>query len=106
MAREGGFGMDGPDFTAPDLDEDAPWYLLFTSGTTGLPKAVIQTPRMAMANAVNIAQFLGLSAADRSVCFLPLFHTAGINLYHPAGVPLGRAQPCAAEIRRPTTSST
>jgi fatty-acyl-CoA synthase len=81
MAPGGGFGLDGPDFPATDPDEDAPWYLLFTSGTTGLPKAVIQTPRMAMANAVNIAQFLGLSAADRSVCFLPLFHTAGINLY-------------------------
>ncbi|WP_209424868.1 AMP-binding protein [Pararhodobacter sp. SW119] len=81
MAPEGGFNRDGPEFTPVDLDDDAPWYLLFTSGTTGLPKAVIQTPRMAMANAVNIAQFLGLSAADRSVCFLPLFHTAGINLF-------------------------
>lgn len=81
MAPEGGFGLDGPAFADPEPDEDAPWFLLFTSGTTGLPKAVIQTPRMVLANATNIAQFLGLSAADSSVCFLPLFHTAGINLY-------------------------
>jgi fatty-acyl-CoA synthase len=58
-----------------------PWYLLFTSGTTGRPKAVIQTAAMAWANAINIGQAIGLTAADRSVNFLPLFHTAGINLY-------------------------
>lgn len=81
MAPGGGFGLDGPAFDPPDMDEDAPWYLLFTSGTTGLPKAVIQTPRMALANAMNIAQATGMTAGDRTACFLPLFHTAGINLY-------------------------
>ena len=57
------------------------WYLLFTSGTTGRPKAVIQTARMAWANAVNIGQAIDLTSRDSSVNFLPLFHTAGINLY-------------------------
>ena len=32
------------------------WYLIYTSGTTGKPKAVIQTPAMALANYVNIRQ--------------------------------------------------
>ena len=81
MHDAGGFDLAGPPPPPRPIDEDAPWYLLFTSGTTGLPKAVIQTPRMAMANALNIAQFLGLGADDSSVCFLPLFHTAGINLF-------------------------
>lgn len=57
------------------------WYLLFTSGTTGRPKAVIQTAEMCWANAVNIGQAIGLSASDTSVNYLPLFHTAGINLH-------------------------
>ncbi len=62
-------------------DATAPWYLLFTSGTTGLPKAVIQTARMCWANTLNVAQAIDLTSDDTSVNFLPLFHTAGINLY-------------------------
>jgi len=57
-----------------------PWYLLYTSGTTGLPKAVIQTPAMAWANAVNYSQAVDMVSNDRSINFLPLFHTGGINL--------------------------
>jgi len=62
-------------------DSSAPWYLLFTSGTTGLPKAVIYTAQMAWANTMNISHAMGLSEQDRSANFLPLFHTGGINLY-------------------------
>jgi fatty-acyl-CoA synthase len=36
---------------------------------------------MALANAVNIQQATGLTGADRMANFLPLFHTAGINLH-------------------------
>jgi len=60
---------------------DRIWYLLYTSGTTGKPKAVIQTVGMALANYVNVQQATGLTGADTSVNFLPLFHTAGINLH-------------------------
>lgn len=56
------------------------WYLLYTSGTTGKPKAVIQTYGMAMANYINIAQAMGLRSDDTSLNYLPLFHTGGINL--------------------------
>jgi fatty-acyl-CoA synthase len=57
------------------------WYMLYTSGTTGRPKAVIQTYGMAMVNAINIGQAVGLTGQDVTLNFLPLFHTAGINLY-------------------------
>jgi fatty-acyl-CoA synthase len=61
--------------------EDDIWYLLYTSGTTGKPKAVIQTYRMAMVNAFHVSQAVQLRRDDVTVSFLPLFHTAGINLY-------------------------
>ncbi len=57
------------------------WYLLYTSGTTGKPKAVIQTFGMALANYVNIQQATSMIATDSTLNFLPLFHTAGINLH-------------------------
>ena len=59
---------------------DETWYLLYTSGTTGMPKAVIQTYGMAMANYVNISQAMGLRGDDTTLNYLPLFHTGGINL--------------------------
>jgi fatty-acyl-CoA synthase len=56
------------------------WYLIYTSGTTGKPKAVIQTPAMALANYVNIRQAMSIGSDDVCLNYLPLFHTAGINL--------------------------
>ena len=58
-----------------------PWYLIYTSGTTGRPKGVIQTYRMALVNSINIGQAIGLRGTDATLNFLPLFHTAGINLH-------------------------
>ncbi|HYD38866.1 MAG TPA: AMP-binding protein, partial [Allosphingosinicella sp.] len=60
---------------------DETWYLLYTSGTTGRPKGVIYTYRMALANLVNIGTAIGLGAGDTTLTFLPHFHTAGINLH-------------------------
>ncbi len=59
---------------------DQTWYLLYTSGTTGQPKAVIQTFGMAFANYVNISQAMGLRSDDTTLCYLPLFHSGGINI--------------------------
>ncbi|HEY5721016.1 MAG TPA: AMP-binding protein [Allosphingosinicella sp.] len=60
---------------------DGIWYLLYTSGTTGRPKGVIYTYRMALANLVNIGTAIDISSADTTPNFLPLFHTGGINLH-------------------------
>jgi fatty-acyl-CoA synthase len=57
------------------------WYLIYTSGTTGRPKGVIQTYGMALINYINISQPIGLRSTDATLNFLPLFHTAGINLH-------------------------
>ncbi|MCJ9430136.1 acyl-CoA synthetase [Kordiimonas marina] len=61
--------------------EDGLWYLLYTSGTTGQPKAVIQTFGMALANTINLGQPIDITSHDVTLNFLPLFHTAGINTH-------------------------
>ncbi len=68
----------------PNRSGDTPWYLLYTSGTTGQPKGVIQTFRMMLANYLSIGIAVGLRQDDVLLNVLPMFHTAGINLYSSA----------------------
>jgi fatty-acyl-CoA synthase len=75
-----GLAQDGPS-RRDGWDADAPWYLLYTSGTTAAAKGVIQTVAMALANLTNAVSAAGLSATDTVLATMPLYHTAGINLY-------------------------
>ena len=59
---------------------DATWFLMYTSGTTGQPKGVIQTYQMSVVNAFHVTDAFGLRSGDTTLNFLPLFHTAGIQL--------------------------
>jgi len=55
--------------------------ILYTSGTTGAPKGVTVTHGMNFWNAVNSAGVAGLSCDTVFLCVLPLFHTAGLNVF-------------------------
>lgn len=70
-----------PHASGPSWRGDDIWYLLTTSGTTGRPKAVSCTYRMAWANVVNLEEAIGIGPGDTTLNYLPLFHTAGINLH-------------------------
>jgi len=54
------------------LDDDA--MIVYTSGTTGLPKGVILSQYNLLINAQNIAQGLKLDGTDRTLSLLPLSH--------------------------------
>lgn len=56
----------GPE-TAPTIpiSPDAPAWLLYTSGTTGKPKGVIQTHRNILHNACRLGRGMEITAADR-----------------------------------------
>lgn len=60
---------------------DDAWHLLYTSGTTGRPKGVVQTFGMVLFNAVNVQLVNRLNEDDVFLNVLPFFHTGGLNLY-------------------------
>lgn len=61
----------------PQPDELA--ILLYTSGTTGLPKGVMLSSKNIMTNVVQILARIPLSESQRLFCILPLFHSFAQN---------------------------
>jgi acyl-CoA synthetase (AMP-forming)/AMP-acid ligase II len=62
------------DKVLPPVTADNDALLIYTSGTTGQPKGVLLTHRNVIAGGRNTAGAHGLSAADRALCVLPLYH--------------------------------
>lgn len=60
------------------LDGDAPAAVVYTSGTTGASKGAILTHNNFAANALNLLTCWKISAADRLLLCLPLFHVHGL----------------------------
>jgi len=60
---------------------DDPWLILYTGGTTGLPKGAILTHGSILWNAINTTVSWGLSETDVAPSFTPMFHTGGLNVF-------------------------
>lgn len=58
-------------------DDDA--LLIMTSGSTGMPKAVLLTHGNLLSNAYGVAERTGVTPEDRVLHMLPLYHTNGTN---------------------------
>ncbi|MFC7537023.1 AMP-binding protein [Sphingomonas sp. GCM10030256] len=71
---------DGGDALPPsDRDPTELTALLYTSGSTGRPKGVMLSHANLWLGALSVAHYLGLSAADRTLCVLPLAFDYGQN---------------------------
>ncbi len=69
--------IDGGESSFPPVAADSPALLIYTSGTTGKPKGVLHSHRSLLFGGANVAVAHRLSAADRALCVLPLYHING-----------------------------
>ena len=66
--------------------------LLLTSGSTGLPKAVMQSQRSLVSRSAGTSQLNSFSRHDISLNWMPLDHVGGIVMFHVRDVYLGCQQ--------------
>lgn len=67
-----------PQTRNPELSPADEAVIIYTSGTTGKPKGVLLTHGNLLSNAQQIAEWLRLTADDRSLIVMPLFHVNGL----------------------------
>jgi len=68
--------------TKPDLPlssgDDDPHILMYTSGTTGLPKGAVLSHRKTFFNVLNASIYYDIVKADIGIVARPLFHSGGL----------------------------
>ena len=70
----------------PDLEPETTWssggedphILMYTSGTTGLPKGAVLSHRKTLFNALNANIYFDLTKQDIAIIARPLFHSGGL----------------------------
>ena len=86
------------DATDPGLepDVDSIWALIFTSGTSDAPKAVVCTQRRLLVTGNRMAMLLGLGPDDCGYVCMPLFHSNAVQVGWAPSIVIG----CAVGLGR------
>ena len=79
-ADEDGGDTDQRPASPPGDATDRPLLMVYTSGTTGRPKGAVHTGNSVLFTVLNGLAQQDLTAADRILTVLPLFHVGGLNI--------------------------
>jgi long-chain acyl-CoA synthetase len=76
-----GLLASGKDVVPEEPDEDSLPMLMYTGGTTGMPKGVASTQRAQMLNLYHLAMVQGLAFSEDAIYLhhMPMFHSMGAN---------------------------
>jgi len=66
-----------PEAVFPDVEDNSICTFLYTSGTTGLPKAAMLTHTNIIANVKSMEEVSGFTGEDNFLAVLPMFHSFG-----------------------------
>ncbi|MFD4422596.1 fatty acyl-AMP ligase [Agromyces sp. NPDC058484] len=69
---------EADDWTSPGIDEYSLALLQYTSGSTGVPKGVMVSHGNLVANEAAITSAVGITAASRTIGWLPHYHDMGL----------------------------
>lgn len=64
----------------PEFVNESVASIMYTSGTTGRPKGVLQTFTNHFSSAISSALNLGLTTQDEWLCTVPIFHISGFSI--------------------------
>ncbi len=71
---------DGAAYCEGAIDLDAPFVIIFTSGTTGTPRGAVLPYGAFFASAMASAYRIGVVPHDRWLCVLPNYHVGGLSI--------------------------
>lgn len=70
----------GDSVMVPRFNDESVASIMYTSGTTGAPKGVLQTFKNHFSSAIASALNLGLTPTDEWLCTVPIFHISGFSI--------------------------
>jgi acyl-CoA synthetase (AMP-forming)/AMP-acid ligase II len=78
-AYEAALGQAAPLADESSVDPEDPLLMLYTSGTTGLPKAALVSHRAEIYRNLVLRAEFGIAASDTFVAWSPLYHMGGVD---------------------------